>query len=212
MQHEAPKPKVMDLKSAGTGKAMAFCAPSGAGKTTLVKSLMSSRNDVAFSISATNRALRGDEIDGKDYHFLTTEGFRERVEAGEFLEWEEVYPGRFYGTLLEAVEAIWSSGKHVAFDVDVEGGIRLKELLGDRILTVFVQPPSLEVLAKRLENRGTDSPSEIERRLAKADLEMKRANLFDHILINDDLMTACGELTKTAELFLSPNQDSRPKS
>lgn len=205
MQQEATKTMPIDVTSAGTGKAMAFCAPSGSGKTTLVKSLMAERNDVAFSISATNRAPRGTEVDGKDYHFMTTAMFQQRVDDGDFLEWEEVYPGRYYGTLKEAVLSIWERGMHVAFDVDVEGGIRLKELLGTRILTVFVQPPSLAVLAERLERRGTDSPSEIERRLAKAEREMKRAEFFDQILINDDLSVACNELSKTAGAYLNPS-------
>ena len=139
---------------------------------------------------------------------MTTEIFQQRAEAGEFLEWEEVYPGRFYGTLKEEVNAIWARGQHVAFDVDVEWGIRLKSLLGDRILTVFVQPPSLAVLAQRLKRRGTDSPSEIERRLAKADREMKRAEFFDWILINDDLEAACLSLSKTAGSYLDKRDSS----
>ena len=137
-----------------TGKALVFSAPSGAGKTTLVRSLMANRADVAFSVSATNRSPRGTERDGVDYHFLTTEAFRERVERGEFLEWEEVYDGRLYGTLREAVEQVWKAGQHVVFDVDVEGGIRLKEILGDHIRSVFVSPPSLEVLEHRLRLRA----------------------------------------------------------
>ena len=208
MRQEALNTMATDVKATGTGKAMAFCAPSGSGKTTLVRSLMAERSDVAFSISATNRAPRGTEVDGKDYHFMTTEIFQQRAEAGEFLEWEEVYPGRFYGTLKEEVNAIWARGQHVAFDVDVEGGIRLKSLLGDRILTVFVQPPSLAVLAQRLKRRGTDSPSEIERRLAKADREMKRAEFFDWILINDDLEAACLSLSKTAGSYLDKRDSS----
>ena len=192
--------------STSQGKAMAFCAPSGAGKTTLVRRLMAERSDVAFSVSATNRPPRGSEQDGVDYHFLSTESFQQRVESGDFLEWEEVYDGRFYGTLREAVESVWKAGKHVVFDVDVEGGIRLKEILGDRLRSVFVSPPSLEVLEDRLRNRATDSDSEIERRLAKAEREMGRAKRFDVILVNDDLETACGDLSSLAAEFLGPQR------
>ena len=188
------------------GKAMAFCAPSGAGKTTLVRRLMAERSDVAFSVSATNRPPRGSERNGVDYHFLSTESFQQRIESGDFLEWEEVYEGRFYGTLRAAVDAVWQSGKHVVFDVDVEGGIRLKEILGDRLRSVFVSPPSLEVLEDRLRKRATDSESEIERRLAKAEREMGRANRFDVVLINDDLETACGDLSSVAAEFLGPQR------
>ena len=172
----------------------------------LVRRLMAERSDVAFSVSATNRAPRGSERDGVDYHFLSTESFRQRADAGDFLEWEEVYDGRLYGTLREAVESVWRSGKHVVFDVDVEGGIRLKEILGDRLRSVFVSPPSLEVLEDRLRNRATDSDSEIERRLAKAEREMERADRFDVVLVNDDLETACGELSRMAAEFLGPQR------
>ncbi len=186
------------------GKALVFSAPSGAGKTTLVHKLMEERADVAFSVSATNRSPRGTEADGVDYHFLTTEDFRRRVEKGDFLEWEEVYDGRLYGTLRAAVEAVWSQGLHVVFDVDVEGGIRLKEILGDHLKSIFVSPPSLSVLESRLRSRATDQPEEIDRRLAKASQEMDRAEHFDAVLVNDDLETACVELSRMAGEFLGP--------
>lgn len=198
----APRPAPFEA----AGKALVFSAPSGAGKTTLVRRLMADRADVAFSVSATNRSPRGTERDGVDYHFLTTEAFRERVDRGEFLEWEEVYDGRLYGTLREAVEQVWKAGQHVVFDVDVEGGIRLKEILGDHIRSVFVSPPSLEVLEHRLRLRATDSEEDIVRRLAKAERELGRAAYFDVILVNDDLETACGDLTKLAEEFLGPER------
>ena len=199
-----PMPETTLDRMTITGKAMAFCAPSGSGKTTLVRHLMASRNDVAFSISATNRPPRGEEQDGVDYHFLDTETFQDRVERGDFLEWEEVYSGRMYGTLKGAVEALWAAGKHVMFDVDVEGGIHLKEILGDHIHTVFVQPPSLEVLERRLRGRGTDSEEDISRRLAKAGRELERSVHFDEVIINDDLQTACAALLDSAEAFLGP--------
>lgn len=189
-----------------TGKALVFSAPSGAGKTTLVRRLMAERADVAFSVSATNRPPRGTERDGVDYHFLTTEEFRGKAERGEFLEWEEVYEGRLYGTLRSAVETVWSAGRHVVFDVDVEGGIRLKDILGEHIQSIFVSPPSLAVLEQRLRHRATDSEEEIDRRLAKAEREMARAEHFDTVLINDDLETACVELTKLAAEFLGPQR------
>ena len=189
-------------------KALVFSAPSGAGKTTLVRKLMAVRSDLAFSISATNRPPRGEEVHGQDYHFYSTEEFKARIEAGEFLEWEEVYPGRFYGTLKSEVERHWSAGKHILFDVDVEGGLRLKSILKDDILAVFVCPPSLEVLETRLRARGTDSEADISRRLAKAEVEMTRSPGFDVQLINDDLATATQALIQHAEGFLGPQPES----
>ena len=164
---------------------------------------MAERNDLAFSISATNRPLRGDEVNGEDYHFFSTKDFLAKVEAGEFLEWEEVYPGRYYGTLKSEIDRHWTEGRHILFDVDVEGGLRLKELLGDRLLAIFVRPPSLEVLGARLRARGTDSEEDVERRLAKAEAEMARAPGFDVELVNDDLDRATSELIGKAEGFLA---------
>lgn len=189
-------------------KAMAFSAPSGAGKTTLVRRLMDQRGDVAFSISATNRAPRGSEVHGEDYHFFTTEEFLARVEAGDFLEWEEVYPGRYYGTLKAEVEKHWTARQHILFDVDVEGGLRLKKLLGERVLTVFVRPPSLEVLEQRLRLRGTDSDQDISRRMAKAAEEMERAPGFDLELVNGDLDLATVELIERANAFLGSTENA----
>ena len=189
-------------------RAMAFSAPSGAGKTTLVRRLMEQRDDLAFSISATNRPIRGTEVDGEDYHFFSTEEFQTKVEAGDFLEWEEVYPGRFYGTLKSEVERHWKAGRHILFDVDVEGGLRLKDLLGDQLLAVFVRPPSLEVLASRLRARGTDSEADIARRLAKAESEMQRASGFDIELVNDNLDRATTELIDRAASFLGGSTTS----
>ena len=165
---------------------------------------MDARNDLAFSISATNRPLRGEEVNGVDYHFFSTEEFKARVEAGEFLEWEEVYPGRFYGTLKSEIERHWQAGRHILFDVDVEGGLKLKQLLGERLLAIFVRPPSLEVLGNRLRARGTDSESEVMRRLAKAESEMARSPGFDLELVNDVLADATVELIERAAEFLGP--------
>ena len=173
------------------GKAVIFSAPSGAGKTTIVRHLLRYPElNLAFSVSATTRPSRGTEQDGVDYHFLSAEAFKARIDAGALLEWEEVYPGKFYGTLRTELERLWAAGKTVVFDVDVVGGANLRRLLGDSALAVFIQPPSLEVLRHRLENRGTDTPERIEERLAKAEWELEQHVHFDKVLINDDLAAA----------------------
>ena len=173
------------------GKAVIFSAPSGAGKTTIVRHLLGHPElNLAFSISATTRPPRGTEQDGVDYHFLTVEAFKARIDSGALLEWEEVYPGKFYGTLHAELERLWAAGKTVVFDVDVVGGANLRRLLGDSALAVFIQPPSLEVLRQRLERRGTDAPERIEERLAKAEWELEQHVHFDKVLINDDLAAA----------------------
>ena len=176
------------------GKAVIFSAPSGAGKTTIVRYLLGHPElNLAFSVSATTRLPRGTEQDGVDYHFLTVEAFKERIDSGTLLEWEEVYPGKFYGTLHTELERLWAAGKTVVFDVDVVGGANLRRLLGDSALAVFIQPPSLEVLRHRLENRGTDAPERVEERLAKAQWELEQHIHFDKVLINDDLAAAQAE-------------------
>ena len=173
------------------GKAVIFSAPSGAGKTTIVRHLLGHPElNLAFSVSATTRPPRGTEQDGLDYHFLTVETFKARIDAGALLEWEEVYPGKFYGTLRTEMNRLWAEGKTVVFDVDVVGGANLRRLLGNSALAVFIQPPSLEVLRHRLENRGTDAPERIEERLAKAQWELEQHIHFDKVLINDDLAAA----------------------
>jgi guanylate kinase len=170
------------------GKAVIFSAPSGAGKTTIVRHLLGHPElNLAFSISATTRSPRGTEQDGVDYHFLSIEAFQKRIDSGAFLEWEEVYPGKFYGTLNAELERLWAEGKTVLFDVDVVGGANLRRLLGDTAFAVFIQPPSLEALRERLESRGTDDPERIEERLAKAQWELEQHVHFDQVLINDDL-------------------------
>ena len=182
------------MPSDTSGKAVIFSAPSGAGKTTIVRYLLGRPElNLAFSVSATTRPPRGTEQNGVDYHFLSVEEFRARIDAGELLEWEEVYPGKFYGTLHAELERLWAEGKTVLFDVDVVGGANLRRLLGDGALAIFIQPPSLEALRARLEGRGTDAPERIEERLAKAQWELDQKGAFDKVLVNDDLDAACAE-------------------
>ena len=176
-----------------TGKAIIFSAPSGAGKGTLINHLLTLRLGLEFSISATSRPPRGEERDGREYYFLSAGEFRRRVAAGEFVEWEEVYAGCYYGTLHAEVERLWGSGATVLFDVDVVGGLNIKRALDDRALALFVQPPSIDALRQRLVGRGTDSPGRIEQRLAKAGHEIAFANRFDAVIVNDDLPRALAE-------------------
>ena len=184
------------------GKAVIFSAPSGAGKTTIVRHLLGHPElNLAFSISATTRPPRGTEQDGVDYYFLTVEAFKARIDSGAFLEWEEVYPGKFYGTLHAELERLWAAGKTVVFDVDVVGGANLRRLLGDSALAVFIQPPSLDVLRQRLESRGTDAPERIEERLAKAQWELEQHVYFDKVLINDDLADAQAQALEWLKVY-----------
>ena len=183
-------------------KMLVLSAPSGSGKTTLVRRLMADFPDLAFSVSATSRAPRGQEQDGKDYHFISVEAFKHRIENGDFLEWEEVYAGTFYGSLRSEVERINSEGKTAVFDIDVAGGLRLKKKYPENTLAVFIQAPSLEVLEARLRGRGTDSEEKITMRLGKAKQEMVTAGRFDHILVNDNLDRAYGELHSWVQPFL----------
>ena len=182
---------------------MIFSAPSGSGKTTLVNHLMSEIPNLAFSVSATTRAPRGEEQNGVEYYFMSLEEFKQRVENDEFLEWQEVYPGRCYGTLKAVVEKMQEEGYHVAFDVDVVGGTNIKKFYGDEALSVFIQAPSIEVLRERLVNRQTDSMEEIEKRLAKAQWEMDFAQgKFDCTIINDDLETAKHDILTAVKNFI----------
>jgi guanylate kinase len=170
------------------GKAIIFSAPSGSGKTTIVRHLLEKNPDLGFSISASTRDKRGrTETHGKDYYFLTPEEFKKKIDGNEFVEWEEVYEGNFYGTLKSEVERIWKNGKNVIFDVDVKGGINLKNYFGDKALAIFVKVPSIDVLKERLHDRGTESEESLSRRLFKAKFEMTFQDKFDKVLINEDL-------------------------
>ena len=163
------------------GKVIIFSAPSGSGKTTIVKHLLEKNSNLGFSISACTRDKRGrDEENGKDYYFLTPEDFKERIVKQEFIEWQEVYRGAFYGTLKSEIDRLWSEGKHVLFDVDVKGGLNLKKYFGDDALAIFVQPPSVEILEERLRNRGTEDEDSISRRLFKVNFEMKSINDYKY--------------------------------
>lgn len=186
------------------GKLIIFSAPSGAGKTTIVKHLLAKHPDrISFSISASTRAPREGEVDGRDYYFISKEEFLHRIAKKEFIEFEEVYTGTFYGTLRAEVERIWALGRHVIFDIDVEGGLHLKRKFGDRALAIFVQPPSMEILIQRLRGRGTDSDEKLAERIVKAEKELTYAHRFDIILRNDDLEKACAEAEKLMLDFLS---------
>lgn len=184
------------------GKVIIFSAPSGAGKTTVVRHLLKSRNDLAFSVSATTRAPRGQEEDGKDYYFLSLEGFREKVNNAEFVEWEEVYEGLCYGTLKAEVARIWAAGKTVLFDVDVKGGMHLKEIYGHKALDIFIEPPSLAVLENRLRNRGTETEQKIKERVRKAELELKFRDNFSVVIVNNDLETTLEATDLVVKAFL----------
>ena len=185
------------------GKLIIFSAPSGAGKTTIVRHLLEKDLNLEFSISATSRGMRHTETNGKDYYFLTPEEFKSKIENGEFLEWEEVYAGTYYGTLKSEVERIRSNGQNVIFDVDVVGGCNIKKFYGDEALAVFVQPPSVEELRNRLVSRCTDAPEVIEKRVAKAAYELTFASQFDCIIVNEDLTKAFEEAEKCIREFIA---------
>ena len=180
-----------------------FSAPSGAGKSTIVNHLLGLREDLEFSISATSRAPRGQEKHGVEYYFFSADEFRQMIAEEKFVEYEEVYAGSFYGTLKSEVERIWAKGHAIVFDIDVQGGVNLKRIFGDKAFSVFIQAPSVEVLRERLVGRGTDTEEAIERRVAKAESEMEfAAGKFDHVLINDNLETALAEAERVIERFL----------
>ena len=184
------------------GKVIIFSAPSGSGKSTIVNYLLSRGLGLEFSISATCRSPRGEERHGKEYYFFSTDEFRQKIDKDDFLEWEQVYPGCYYGTLKSELERIWAKGHTVVFDVDVVGGVNIKKIFGEQALSIFVQAPSVEVLRQRLESRGTDSAEKIEERVAKAEYEMTFADKFDIVVVNDKLESALEQAEKAVRDFL----------
>ena len=190
------------MKNQVQGKLIIFSAPSGAGKTTIVKHLLESDLDLQFSISAASRPKRPNEIDGRDYYFISAEDFRRKIKNDEFLEWEEVYKDHFYGTLKSEVERILAQGKNVIFDVDVVGGMNIKKYYGDKALSVFVMPQSGTQLEQRLRSRSTESDENLKKRIEKAEHEMSFKDKFDFVLINDDLKTALTEAEKVVKEFV----------
>lgn len=192
----------MSSQNLNEGKVIIFSAPSGAGKTTIVRALLEELSELSFSISACSRDPRGQEVNGKDYHFIGIEGFKKKIKNNEFAEWEEVYQDHFYGTLNSELTRIWNANKTVVFDVDVVGGMSLKKKFGKKALAIFVMPPSLVVLEERLRNRNTDSEQKIQQRLEKAEHEISLSSGFDVILKNDKLDTAISEAKSIINQFL----------
>lgn len=186
-----------------SGKCIIFSAPSGAGKTSIVKHLLEVRSDLEFSISACTREQRPNEENGKDYYFLSPEKFRNKIERGEFIEWEEVYKDQYYGTLKSEIERIWNKGNHVIFDVDVVGGLSLTKYFKEKAIAIFVKAPSIAALEKRLRSRGTETDDTIEKRISKASQEMDYSKWFDLELLNDDLKSACVEAERMVNTFIN---------
>lgn len=193
----------METIQAMSNKVVIISAPSGSGKSTIVQHILGLHPEMEFSVSATSRAPRGTERDGVEYYFLTAEEFRRRIEADAFVEFEQVYTDRYYGTLKSEVDRIWSEGHVIIFDVDVKGGVNLKKYFGDAALSIFIKAPSVEVLRQRLLARKTDSLEAIEERVAKAEEEMTYEDKFDYVLVNDDLATAFADAERVVDSFLS---------
>lgn len=192
------------MKKDFQGKLFVFSAPSGSGKTTIVRHLLAQRElNLAFSVSATSRAPRGEEVNGKDYYFISADAFKRKIKSEDFLEWEEVYRDNFYGTLKTEVERLWSEGKHVIFDIDVAGGLRIKKKFPEQTLAVFVKPPSIDELKIRLKKRSTESEDKINMRIAKASVELATAPQFDVIIKNYDLEVALKEAEELVGNFIS---------
>lgn len=189
--------------SNSTGKCIIVSAPSGAGKTTIVHYLLRELDQLAFSISACSREPRGRELPGVDYHYFSVEEFKQKIKNNDFVEWQEVYPNNFYGTLKSEIQKSWDAGKIVVFDVDAEGGINLKKIFGTNSLSIFIKPPSLFVLEQRLRNRRTETDESIKMRIEKANREMQRAEHFDLILLNDNLEKACLEIKEKVKSFIA---------
>jgi guanylate kinase len=187
-----------------TGKAIIFSAPSGSGKTTIVRHLLRHNPDLGFSISASTRDKRGrKEQHGKDYYFLSPEEFKTKIDNDEFIEWEEVYEGNYYGTLKSEIQRIWEAGKNVIFDVDVKGGLALKKYFGEKALAIFVQVPSLQILEQRLRDRGTESHASLSQRIFKANFEMSFQDKFDVVLVNEDLEQSLAKAQQLYDAFKS---------
>ena len=184
------------------GKLIVISAPSGAGKTSIVHYLLKELPNLRFSISATSRVKRDNEFDGKDYHFLGVEQFKQKIKEDAFLEWEEVYDNQYYGTLKSEIERIWNIEKTVIFDVDVAGGINIKKQYPSECLSIFIMPPSIEVLKERLKNRGSESEESLAKRLSKAEEEISQNQEFDMVILNDDLQIACAETKKVIINFI----------
>lgn len=185
------------------GAALIFSAPSGCGKTTIINRLRAKNPQLGFSVSATSRAPRAGEKNGREYYFLSQQEFHERIAQGDFLEWQEVYSGTLYGTLREEVQRMWRNNMVVLFDIDVKGALNVKRELGDAALTIFIAPPSLDVLRERLENRGTESPESIKKRLARAEEEIGYASRFDITIVNDVLDVVVEEAQRAIQPFLA---------
>lgn len=193
-----------EIKNKKQGKLIVFSAPSGSGKTTIVRHLLNqSELNLEFSISATSREARGNEQDGKDYYYLSLKQFKDKIKADAFLEWEEVYRDNFYGTLKTEIERIWAKGKHVIFDIDVSGGLRIKRKFPDQTLAIFVKPPDLNELVRRLKERGEESEDKINMRVAKAPAELATAPLFDKIVLNSNLDEALGNAFNIVSDFIA---------
>ena len=188
------------------GKLIIISAPSGAGKTTVVHHLLRQNLNLEFSVSACSREKRIDEVDGKDYYFIPLEVFKNKIRNDEFVEWEEVYPGQFYGTLRSEIDRIWAKGSHVIFDVDVIGGLNLKRKFPDQSLAIFVMPPSIEELEKRLTGRSSDSDESIRKRIEKARKEISYSNQFDVVIVNDILETALEKAEHIVQKFLTSQE------
>lgn len=197
------------MEQENEARVVIFCAPSGSGKSTIINSLMPRPElNLAFSVSATTRPPRGQERDGIEYIFLSPELFREHIKNNDFIEYEEVYADRFYGTLKAQVERQLAAGQNVVFDVDVHGGMRLKEYFGERALSLFIQPPSIDALRQRLEGRATDAPEVIQQRLDRAEYELSFAPRFDHIVVNDDLEVAKADAYQAISHFIGLNRSA----
>ena len=189
------------------GKLIIFSAPSGSGKTTILKRLLAKGIPLEFSVSACSRPMRNGEVDGKDYYFLTVEEFKNKIANNEFLEWEEVYAGSFYGTLKSELTRIWQTGKHVVFDLDVLGGVNVKKIFKEKALALFILPPSVEELEKRLINRSTETPESLKKRLDRAKMELSYAPEFDVCIINDNLDVAIEKAEKAILNFINASHE-----